>query len=98
MILGKIEREEVVPFRLDLGADRAREPELMEDLADFIHDLRDQVESATPRGPARHREVDAGYARGRAFQLALARIDGGLELALQRVRRQIGRASCRERV
>src|SRR5207237_2339648 len=86
VIFGKIERVEVVAFGLGLRADGAREAQLAEDVADLIHDLRDDVEPAPPLPSPGQREVHIREIRGPALQLALARLDGLFELALQRVR------------
>src|SRR2546422_3486630 len=88
VILGEIEGEEIVPFGLGLGTDGAREPELAKDLADLVHDLGDEVEPALPASAAGHGEVQAGDRAGGALELALAGLEGGFELALQRVRRR----------
>ena len=86
MILGKIEGVEVVALGLRLRTDGAREPQLAEDVADLVDDLRDDVDAAAPLGPAGQREIDVGERGGTALELALAVFDRLLELALQRVR------------
>src|SRR3989442_1009493 len=87
VVVGEVEGVEVVALRLRLGADRAREAKLVEDLADLVYDLGDQVQAAGPAGAARHGEILAlGGARG-ALQRALARRQRGFELALQGVGR-----------
>src|SRR5439155_18751105 len=82
---------EVVALGFDLGAHGAREAELAEDLADLVHDLGDEMQAAPPLRPARHGQVRAGRAVRRALQLALARLERRLELALQGVRRRAHR-------
>src|SRR3989441_787055 len=87
VVVGEVEGVEVVALRLRLGADRAREAKLVEDLADLVYDLGDKVRAAGPGGAAGHGEILAlGGARG-ALQRALARRQRGFELALQGVGR-----------
>src|SRR2546425_9696070 len=88
MVFGKIQSVEVVALGLDLGAHRAREAELVEDLADLVHDLRDEVQPPRPAGAAGHREIDARHAPPRlasALELALPGRERRLEVALQGV-------------
>src|SRR6266566_5260111 len=85
MILGKSEGVEVVALGLRLRTDGAREPQLAEDVADLVDDLRDNVKPTAPLRAAGHREVDVGDRRDAALEIALALFDGALELALQRV-------------
>src|SRR5260370_16772792 len=86
MIFGKIERVEVVALRFRLRTDGAREPQLAEDVADLVDDLRDNVEPTAPLRAAGHGEIDARQRAAAPLQLELACLDGALELALQRVR------------
>src|SRR6266566_1086479 len=86
MILGKIEGVEVVALGLRLGTDGAREPQLAEDVADLVNDLRDNVEPTAPLRAAGHGAIDARRRGAAALQLELSRLDGALQLALQRVR------------
>jgi hypothetical protein len=86
MVLGEVQRVEVVALRLGFRSDDAREAELFEDVADLIHDLGDDVDAAAPLAPARHGEIDRGETRHAALELALARCDGALEFPLQGVR------------
>src|SRR5437867_12367056 len=86
MIFRKIERVEVVALGLRLRTDGAREPQLEDDVADLVDDLRDNVERTAPLPAAGHREVDVGERRGATLEIALALFDGALEVVLQRVR------------
>src|SRR2546422_7694084 len=88
VILGEVEGEKVVPFGFGLGTHGARESELAKDLTDLVHDLGDEVEPALPAGAAGHGEVHARDRAGGALEVALAGFEGGLELALQGVRRR----------
>src|SRR5712691_5048236 len=86
MIFGKIERVEVVALGLRLRTDGAREPQLAEDVADLVDDLRDNVEPTAPLRTAGHREIDPCQRGAAPLQLELSSLDGALEIALQRVR------------
>src|SRR5262245_15955098 len=57
MVFGEVERIEVIALGLDFGPHRAREAELTEDLANLVHDLRDDVQTAAPLWAARQREI-----------------------------------------
>ena len=59
MIGREIEREEVVPLGLDLGAQRHGEADLPEDADDLVHHAGDGMLRAEPPRAGRHREVDA---------------------------------------
>ena len=85
MVLGEVQRIEVVALGLDQRPHRAGEAELVEDLADLIHDLRDEVQPAGPAGTAWHGEIDARRGSGGAFELALAGRERPLEVVLQGV-------------
>ena len=90
MVLGEVERGEVIALGLGLRPDGAGEAELVEDLADLVHHLGDEVETAPPLGAPRHREVElAGDARGRLERPLVGR-ERLLELALQGVRGRAG--------
>ena len=52
MVGRKVEREEVVPLGLDLGADRDGEPERAEDLDDLVDDAGDGMLGADPAAAA----------------------------------------------
>ena len=53
MVGREVERAEVVPLGLDLGADGAGEAQLAEDVADLVDHLGDGMQSAPPRGGGR---------------------------------------------
>src|SRR2546425_5643264 len=86
MVLGEVQRVEVVALRLRFRTDDAREAKLLEDVADLVHDLRDDVQPAAPLAPARHGEIDIGETRRAALELTLTRFDSALELPLQGIR------------
>src|SRR5256885_17006852 len=71
MVLGKIQRVEVVALRLGFRAGHAREPQLAEDVADLVHDLGDEMQPATPLPAARQREIDTGQIRRALLDTAL---------------------------
>src|SRR5205807_9161681 len=86
VVLGEVEREKVVALGLGFRSDRTGEAQLPKDVADLVHDLRDEVEAAAPDGAPGHGQVQARRATHGALELALAGREGGLELALQPVR------------
>ena len=86
MIPGEVQREEIVALVLDFRTDGAREPELAENVADLIDDLRDEVKPGPPGGAPRHGEIQPRHDSRGVLEGALARGKGGLELALERVR------------
>src|SRR6266404_616760 len=65
---------------LGFGADHAREAQLLEDVADLVHDLRDDVDAAVPLAPPGQREIDGGERCGAALQLELTCLDRLLEV------------------
>src|SRR5439155_22777222 len=71
MVLGKVQRVEVVALGLGFGADDAREAQLLEDVADLVDDLRDDVDAAAPLGPAGHRDIVVGESQGDALEHVL---------------------------
>ena len=68
MIRREVERTEVVPFGFRFRAERDREAELAEDLADLIDDQCHRMERALPFASRRHGRVEGagGSARGLA--------------------------------
>ena len=87
MVLGEIQRVEIVVLGLGFGTDDAREAKLFEDVADLVDDLRDEMEAAAPLPASGHREIGAGERGGAALELELTRCDRRLKLMLQRVGR-----------
>src|SRR5213596_3556470 len=86
MVLGEIQGVEVVALGLDVRPHRAGEAELVEDLADLVHHLRDEVQPARPAGAPGHGEIDTGRGPGGGvFQVALPRGERRLEILLQGV-------------
>ena len=81
MVVGRVERREVVVLELDLGPLGDAEAEADEDVLDLALDLRQQVRRAARHGIARQRHVD-----GRLAQR-------GVELAATRAARAAGRAA-----
>ena len=86
VIVREVERVEVIALGLGFGAHGAGEAQLAEDLADLVHDLCDQMQAALPAGAARHGQVQIPGGDGGALELALARGERRLEIALQGVR------------
>ena len=85
MIRRKVQRAEVVPLVLDLGARRDREAQVAEDSLDFLEDDGDGMLSAAPLAARGHREIERGC-RGRGGgECGVARVDRGLELDLHGV-------------
>src|SRR5438552_15357218 len=80
MILGEIQRVEVVALRLGFRAGDARETELAEDVADLVDDLGDEMQSAPPLPAAGHRVIHIGERRGAALELDHTRLTRMLEL------------------
>src|SRR2546427_11667625 len=72
MIFRKIERVEVVALGLRLRTDGARKPQLAEDVADLVDDLRDNVKPAAPLRAAGHGEIDACQRGAAPLQLELS--------------------------
>src|SRR5438309_1566224 len=72
MIFRKIERVEVVALGFRLRTDGARKPQLAEDVADLVDDLRDNVEPAAPLRAAGHGEIDACQRGAAPLQLELS--------------------------
>ncbi len=58
MVGREVEREEVVPLRLDLRAQRDRESDLAENVYDLIHHAGDGMLGADPARSGRHGEID----------------------------------------
>ena len=58
MVVGRVERREVVVLELDLGALRDAEAEPDEDVLDLALDLRQEVGGASRHGVAGERDVD----------------------------------------
>ncbi len=81
MVFGEVQRVEVVVLGLGFGADDAGEAELFEDVADLVYDLGDDVDAATPLGPAGQREIDARERGGSALEIALTLFDSVLKLS-----------------
>src|SRR5258705_4978034 len=86
MILGKVQRVEVVALGLGFGADDARKAQLFEDVADLVYDLGDDVDAAAPLAARGHREIDGGERCGAALEIALASFDRLLQLSFQDIR------------
>ena len=87
MVGREIEREEVVPLGLDLGADGDREAERVEDLDDLVDDSGNGMLGADPASAGGHGEIERGALA--ALLLFLERRPprgkGRLELSLQLV-------------
>ena len=94
MVLGKVQCVEVVALGLGFGADDAREAQLLEDVADLVDDLRDDVDAAAPLGPAGQREIDVGERRGAALELELTRCDSVRKVAFEGIRCSPDCSSC----
>src|SRR5881275_921920 len=88
VVLREVQGEKVVPLGLGFGTHGARESQLAEDVTDLVHDLSHEVEPASPAGAGGHGEIHARDGAGGAFEVALAGVEGGLELTFQRVRRR----------
>jgi hypothetical protein len=84
-----VQRLEVVPVELDLGTVEHLEAHGGEQVLEFAHDLGDRMQRAAFDARRAHGGIEAldaarGGERG-VLQLALARLDGGLELGLDAV-------------
>ena len=77
VVLGHVERGEIVPIVLDLGPGRDREAEVGEDLGQLVHHLADRMDAALGRAGARKREVE--------------RLGGELAVELRRLERRLAR-------
>jgi hypothetical protein len=88
----EVERAEVVPRVLGLGAHRDREAELAEDRADLLDHGRDRVHRAAPARARRHREVDPRRGPGGRALPRLERVERVGDLGLERVERLAGGA------
>ena len=86
VVFGKVQCVEIVALGLGFRAHHAREAELFEDLADLVHDLRDDVHPAPPLTAAGHREIDGGERCGSALELELTLCDRVLELSFEGIR------------
>ena len=90
MVGREVEREEVVPLGLDLGARGDGEAELTEDADDLVHDPRHRVLGADPAPAAGHGEVHARgllpppLGRERLRALGESRLEPRLELVHRR--------------
>src|SRR6266576_5194313 len=83
MVLGEIETVEVVPLGLGLGPHGAGEAELLEDVADLDHDLRNEMQPAGPRLASRHAAIQAVGRAGGVGEGALARGERRFQLLFQ---------------
>ena len=89
MILGDVERVEVVVVAFDLRPEHDREPVPLEVRADVVDRAADRVDRAQARGGAGHRDVDRDLQRRFEFaqaqllrgagQRGLHRLDGGID-------------------
>ncbi len=93
VIRGKVEREEVVPLRLGLRAQRDAEPELAEDLADLVDHERDRVHGAAPVLAGRHAGIADCDGLGRAGEFRAALLEQFLDRDFRRVGELSGRAA-----
>ena len=91
MVVGRVERREVVVLELDLGALGDAEAETDEDVLDLALDLRQQVRGATRHGIARQRHVDRLGAQ-RGVELACLELLAQPARAASRARRARGSA------
>src|SRR5438552_16719963 len=80
MVLGKIQRVEVVALRLGFRAGHAREPQLAEDVADLVHDLGDEMQPDTPLAATQQRETEARQIRRELLETGQTRVDRAVEL------------------
>src|ERR1700741_4926431 len=85
MIGREVERREVVPLRLRLGAERNGEAELAEDVLYLFDDQRDRMLRAKPLSACRHREIDFALRRAGGVELPTTVLEGALELRLDGV-------------
>jgi hypothetical protein len=91
MVAGDVQRVEIVPVGLDLGAFGDREAHVGEDRGDLLGHLGDRVDRPLPARPARQRHVEPFgpeplVERG-IGQRRLLRRDGRPDLVLERVER-----------
>ena len=77
MVLGHVERGEIIPLGLDLGPFGDREAEVGENLGELVHHLADRVDRAADAFRRRQRQVDSF---GREFALELGGFQRGLAL------------------
>ena len=90
VVVGEIERREVVVVALDLGPLGHGEPEPLEGLDDLVLDADDRVHGARPRSAPGQRQVHALGGERLAVLLGLERLQPGCERLLDPLLGAIG--------